>query len=383
MRDCDRMSRDISASDGSVARLGGDEFTLLLSVMSSVEDVAKVARRILEALARPFSLAGHEVFVTASIGASVYPFDGDDVDVLLKNADTAMYHAKDEGKNTYEFYTQSMNARSLEQLSMINRLRSAITRQELSLVFQPLVELSSGKIVSVEALLRWTNDELGSVPPDQFIPLAEETGLIMEIGEWVLQAACEKAVAWQRKGLPPVLMGVNLSGVQFRRDQLLETVKRVLDNTGLEPCWLNLELTESVVMQNAENSERLLYELKQLGVSLAIDDFGTGYSSLSYLKRFPIDKLKIDRSFVKDLVEQQDDATIIATIIAMGHSLRLRVVAEGVESEQQLGFLQAHTCDEVQGFLFARPMEGEQLEGLLAADQPFGGDSSPVRVVAS
>ena len=354
--------RDRSAS---LARLGGDEFTILLNRIAGAPDAAKVARRILASLAKPFHLDGQDVFVTVSIGIAIFPLDGESADQLLKNADTAMYHAKQSGRNTYQFYSQSMNASAGERLAIENRLHKALDREEFLLHYQPLVALETGRIIGVEALVRWQHPELGLVPPMQFISIAEETGLIIPLGEWVLQQACAQARAWHEVGLAGLRVAVNLSARQFQRQNLLHVITRILLATDLNPRCLDLELTESMMMQDGESTSATLRELQALGVRLSMDDFGTGYSSLSYLRRLPLDTLKIDRSFVKDCTVNQEDATIIKAIVAMSHSLKLKVLAEGIETEDQLAFLRAAGCDEAQGYYFSKPMAAEPLTSLL------------------
>lgn len=363
---CVRKSDVVGREEGggltsSVARLGGDEFTVLLTDISSVQDAARISQRIITAVSQPFTLDAHEVIVTTSIGISLYPDDGSDIVNLIKNADTAMYYAKDLGRNNFQFYTQSMNVSTLERLALENHLRKALEREEFILHFQPLFDINSTEIIGVEALVRWKHQELGMVSPGEFIPLAEETGLIIQIDEWVLRTACKHAVKWQESGFPPIVMSVNLSGQHFIRENLLETVASALRDTGLDPCYLELELTESVLMKNAEETVSTLRALKAMGVHISIDDFGTGYSSLSYLKRFPLDTLKIDRSFVNEITTDSDSAEITKAIIAMAHSLKLRVLAEGVETEEQLAFLRAHGCEVLQGFLFSRPLPYDDL----------------------
>ena len=345
----------------SVARLGGDEFTVLLDEIKCVQDAARVAQRINNSISHPFNLDSHEVTVTTSIGISLFPNDGSDIITLVKNADTAMYYAKEVGRNNFQFYTRSMNISTLERLALENHLRKALEREEFLLYFQPLIDMATSDIIGVEALIRWRHHELGMVSPAEFIPLAEETGLIIQIDEWVLRTACEYAITWQESGLPPITMSVNLSGQHFIREKLNETVERVLKETGLDPNCLDLELTESVLMKNAEETVQMLRSLKEMGVHLSIDDFGTGYSSLSYLRRFPLDTLKIDRSFVKDVTTDADNAEITKAIIAMAHSLKLRVLAEGVETREQYEFLRDHGCQVLQGFLFSKPLPYDEL----------------------
>jgi EAL domain-containing protein (putative c-di-GMP-specific phosphodiesterase class I)/ActR/RegA family two-component response regulator len=348
--------------------MGGDEFVILLAELAHSEDVSSITQKILATTALPFLIDGHELFVTCSIGASLYPSDGNDVQTLLKNADAAMYRAKETGRNTVQYFTKELNARAFERLLMENNLRHALERGELLLYFQPQVNLSSGRITGVEALVRWQHPELGMISPGDFIPLAEESGLIVSIGEWVLRTACAQNKAWQVAGLPPLCVAVNLSARQFRQD-LPSMVARVLQETGLEACYLELEITESIIMQNPDEAAATLHKLKEMGISLAIDDFGTGYSSLSYLKRFPIDRLKIDQSFVRDITTDPDDAAIAMAVIAMAHSLNLKVVAEGVETEAQLSYLHRRQCDEFQGYFFSRPEPSENIAHQLAQDR--------------
>ncbi len=345
----------------SISRLGGDEFTILLPEISDVQDSAKVANRLLEAVSRPIIIAGHEIFMTGSIGITVYPMDGEDPDTLLKNADAAMYSAKEQGRNNYQFYSEAMNASSFKRLSLENGLRKALDREEFVLHYQPQIHIDSGRIVGMEALLRWNHPELGTVSPADFIPLAEETGLIIPIGEWVLNTACIFNKTLQEMGLPPKRMAVNISSLQFRSQILVETITRALKISGLDARWLEIELTESSIMKNMEESSDILRELKQMGLRVAIDDFGTGYSSLAYLKRFPLDILKIDRSFIRDIPGDWDNEAITTAIIAMAHSLNLEVIAEGVETEDQLAFLRSHECGGVQGYLFSPALPGEQM----------------------
>jgi diguanylate cyclase (GGDEF)-like protein/PAS domain S-box-containing protein len=347
-----------------VARLGGDEFTVLLTEIKEIQDAAKVARRILAVLLEPFCLDHQEIFVTASIGITVYPSDGEDAENLLKNAEAAMYHAKDQGKNNYQFYNDSMNAASMKRLALENRLRKALERQEFLLYYQPQIDLFTQEIIGAEALVRWRHPEMGLVFPTEFIGLAEETGLITEIGEWVLTQACLQNKAWQTAGLKRIRMAVNLSSRQFQQRELIEIVSRVLARSGLDPRCLELELTESMVMPNAEEAVSTLRKLKAMGVRISLDDFGTGYSSLSYLKRFPLDTLKIDRSFMKDIVSDPDSMAITRAIIAMGHSLSLKVIAEGVETEEQLAFLKEQGCDEAQGYFFSPPLPEDEFRRL-------------------
>jgi len=358
-----RQVSDICTS--SISRLGGDEFTILLPEIKQVQDTGKIAKRIMESLSRPFIVAGHEVFVTASMGITVFPLDGENADSLLKNADSAMYNAKEQGRNNFQFYSESMNASSFKRLELETSMRKALDREEFVLYFQPQVSLLSGKMAGMEALIRWNHPQMGLVQPLDFIPLAEETGLIVSIGEWVMCAACIRNKALVDMGLEPGRVAVNISSLQFRRHSLVNMVKKALEVSGLDPGHLELELTESSIMKNMEVSAKILMELKSMGIGLAIDDFGTGYSSLAYLRRFPLDVLKIDRSFIKGIPEDHDGAAIAAAIIAMAHTLNLKVVAEGVETLEQLSFLREQGCDEVQGYLFSPAVPPEEIENYL------------------
>jgi diguanylate cyclase (GGDEF)-like protein/PAS domain S-box-containing protein len=360
----ERLSGTVRASD-VVARLGGDEFVVLVQEVSEAHQAETVARKLLAAFARPLYIAGQEYRITASIGISMFPSDAEDEQTLMKNADIAMYRAKEEGKNTCKFYSAKSNSHSFERLALETSLRRGLDRGEFSLHYQAKVDLRHGGITGVEALLRWQHPELGMVPPGQFIPLAEETGLIVPLGKWVLRAACEQSVAWRKAGLPPVRMSVNISGRQFADEHLLEDIAEALAASGLEPSLLELELTESMVMQSAERAATVLAAIKKMGVRLAIDDFGVGYSSLAQLKRLPIDTLKVDRSFIRDIPQDADDSAIAEAIIAMGKRLHLTVVAEGVETREQQAFLEAHDCDEMQGFYFSRPIPAADFGELL------------------
>ena len=352
----------------TVSRLGGDEFVVLIEGPPQLSDVAEVAQKILAALSRPVLIEPQEVHVSASIGISTCPGDSDDLQGLMKNADIAMYRAKEQGKNNYQFYSAQMNIHTVERLAMESDLRRALEREEFLLHYQPKVDLGTGAISGTEALLRWRHPLRGLVPPAEFIPLAEETGLIVPIGQWVLQTACAQNKVWQGEGLPHLRVAVNLSALQFSQESLPQDVARVLASTGLDAASLELEITESMVMRDAAQAVKLLDELKRMGVHLSIDDFGTGYSSLSYLKRFPIDSVKIDRSFVRDLPADADDAAITQAIIAMAHSLRLKVVAEGVETEPQEQLLRKQGCDEMQGYYYCKPLPGEALADRLQAE---------------
>lgn len=356
--------------DDTVARLGGDEFTILLPEIGQIEGAATVAHKILEAVRKPLKVSNHELYISTSIGVVVYPSDGDDAEALLKNADTAMYRAKEKGRNNYQLYTPAMNAKAFERLAMENSLRRALEKNEFVVFYQPKVRIDTEEIIGMEALVRWQHPTRGLVSPGEFIPVAEETGLIVSIGEWVLRTACTQNKAWQDAGYPPVRVAVNLSARQFQLQNLVETVARILSETGLDPQWLELEITESIAMQNAEFTIKTLNDLKEMGIQLSIDDFGTGYSSLSYLKRFPINKLKIDKSFVSEITSDPDNAAIASTVIVLGQSLKLGVIAEGVETREQYHFLKQHHCDEMQGYLFGKPMPSSQFESLLQKKAP-------------
>ena len=355
----------------SVARLGGDEFTIILDDIDLSQDAAKVAQRINEALAMPYTLDGQEVIVTASIGISIFPDDGRDISTLIKNADTAMYHAKDLGRNNFQFYSQSMTDTAIEKLKLENHLRRAIEREEFNLDYQPQVDIVSGRIVCLEALIRWWNPELGLVSPETFIPLAEETGLISCIDEWVVGAACRQMMTWEEVGLPPVRVAVNLSGKLFSADKFLETIRTTIASTGIRPHNLELELTESVFMHFNDETIVTLNALKEMGLALTIDDFGIGYSSLAYLKRFPITSLKIDQSFINEVTTDTDNAAIVTAIIAMARGLQMKVIAEGVETEEQLNFLRGLDCRYMQGYMFSRPLAAESIALLLKEEQRY------------
>lgn len=352
--------------EDTLARLGGDEFVLIQERIHRSEDAITLAQKVLNDIGESsFTLNGHDVTLTASIGISLYPRDGEDISTLLKNAAAAMHKAKNLGRNQYQFYSQEINAAWMERLSLENDLRQAVKHNELFLHYQPQVDLKSGRIVGVEALLRWQHPRLGLIPPSKFIPIAEDIGLIGAMGEWVLHTACHRAKAWQNAGLPPIGVAVNVSGRQISQDHVVEKVRAALDASGLAPSYLEVEVTESVVMKDAAQAISTLKTLKALGVMISIDDFGTGYSSLSYLKRFPIDKIKIDKSFVDGLPDDADDAAIAKAIIVLSHSLMHTVIAEGVETSQQLDFLRGNGCDEIQGYLFSKPLPENELVLLL------------------
>ena len=354
VRDCD-----------TVARLGGDEFVVLITGQTAPDLVRNIVERMLAVVTQPWITEHGEFNVSCSIGVALFPNDGADAQTLLKHADSAMYRAKESGRNNFQFFTRELNALMIERLAMESSLRRALERDQFMLHYQSRVDLHTGKIIGAEALIRWNLPEQGVVPPGKFIPLAEETGLIVPIGKWVLRAACAQNKAWQDAGLEPIVVSVNVSARQFRQDNLVRAVAEVLEETGLEPRYLELELTESMVMHDAAQLVAMLGELKRLGVQIAVDDFGTGYSSLSYLKRFPVDRLKVDRSFVEHLATDSDDATIVRAIITLGHNLGLKVVAEGVELQEQVDFLRLNLCDEAQGFLYCRPIPSDELALML------------------
>jgi diguanylate cyclase (GGDEF)-like protein len=357
----DRLLRIVSTrirsamrDEDTVARFGGDEFTILIHIIGKVEDAGKIGAKILDSLKTPITIDERDFVVTSSIGISIYPLDGTDGETLIRNADAAMYRAKDMGRNTYQFYAATMNHKALEALEVENGLRRALAQNEFILYYQPLVDVSTGSVFGLEALIRWQHPELGLLRPDRFIPAAEQSGLIIAMGRWVLREACKQASEWHRRG-HKVVMAVNLSGRQFSDPDLTRQVTEALELAGLPPEYLELEITEGYAMQDVQKAIQTLRQLKSVGVRIAIDDFGTGYSCLSYLKQFPIDTLKLDGSFVRDL-GAPEDAQIALGVIALAHSLKLKVIAEGVETINQLKFLREHACDRLQGYLFSRPM---------------------------
>jgi diguanylate cyclase (GGDEF)-like protein len=349
---------------GTVARIGGDEFAFCLTNFSGVDSPARVTQGLLSEITRPYTLRDQEVFITASVGIAIYPADGKELEAVVKNADTAMFHAKREGRNNYQFYTPSMNATAIQRLAMENALRKSIELDQLRAFYQPVVDIQTREILGAEVLLRWVHPEFGMVSPTEFIPLAEESNLIIEIGEWVLREACAQARAWHDSGHQLFSMAVNVSSRQFKDGSFLDTVERVLSDTGLSPQTLTLELTESLLL-DIEAVTITLGRLRGLGVKIAIDDFGTGFSSLGYLKHFPLDALKIDQLFIRNLATDSDDSAIADAIISLAHSLKLHVVAEGVETEQQLAHLRQTRCDVAQGFLFSEPVPADGFEKLL------------------
>lgn len=362
-----RRLKDCLREEDTVARWGGDEFTILLNFVNSVEDVGRIAQRILNSLSTPFQFEAdttHQVtslHIKASLGIALAPYDGEDTETLLKHADAAMYLAKRQGRNNYQMYTPSISTKVREKLVLENKLYKALDREEFLLYYQPQMDIATGKIISMEALIRWQCRDLGLISPDVFIPLAEENGLICPIGEWVLRTACAQNRAWQLAGLPPLQIAVNLSARQFQQSNLAATVAGILKETGLDPQYLELEITESIAIQDINFTIDLLQEFQGMGIAIAMDDFGTGYSSLSSLKHIPIDKLKIDRTFIRDLVTDPHDAAIIEAVVALGQGLNLKVVAEGVETPEQLQFLQSVHCDAIQGYLFSKPLPAEAM----------------------
>ncbi len=372
LRRSDAIGRELENEEVPVARLGGDEFTVMLSNIEQAEDAARVARRIIDAITVPFLIGTEEVVVTTSIGIAVFPYDGDSVEELLRNADTAMFDTKEHGKNNYEFYTHSMSTSAFERLAMENGLRKALSNAEFEVHYQPKIDLHTRAVSGLEALLRWRHPEKGILLPQDFMLPAEETGLVVPIGEWVLRSACQQLRRWADAGLAPLRMAVNLSACQFRQTMFSQMVELGLQDAGVSPGWLELELTEAVLMEDIHNSSRMLRDLRQSGVHISLDDFGTGYSSLSLLKCLPIDTLKIDNSFVRDIAINADVTAIVEAIIMLAHSLRLRVIAEGVESLQQHDFLCERGCDEAQGFYFTSALPAEEMERWLREYGAFG-----------
>jgi diguanylate cyclase (GGDEF)-like protein len=371
-----RLRAQVREQD-TVARLGGDEFVIVLTTVGRDADSAITAERIVSEMARTFSIQGHELDVTCSLGISLFPDHAADIDALLQSADVAMYSAKQSGRNCFHYFTPEMNAQATQRLTLENGLRHALERNELFLMYQPQVDMQTGNIIGSEALLRWQHPELGLVPPDKFIPLAESSGAIIAIGEWVLKQACAQAQQWLSQGLPPVPVSVNVSPVQFRQRGFAQFVKNTLQETALAPHLLELELTEGLILSSAEVARTVLQDLREMGIRLSIDDFGTGYSNLSYLRQFPVYKLKIDRSFVQDLATNSDDAAITGTIISMARSLNLKVIAEGVETEEQMSFLRTHHCDEFQGYYFSKPLMANDFAENLRRESARSTDAPP------
>lgn len=360
-----KLQMCIRASD-TLSRQGGDEFVVLLPELTDDAVPAEIAQKILFSVKDPISIANHELFITASIGIAVYPDDGDNVDVLTRHADAAMYHAKNSGRNNYQFFTKEMSARVAAQLTMENSLQKAISNNELLLFYQPKVSIKTGKIIGAEALIRWVHPQWGMMMPDRFIKIAEDSGLIRGIGHWVLREACTQNKKWQDSGLPEIPIAINVSVVELHHAHFTQEVTKVLLQTGLQPYHLELEVTESVAIQTEVTVINDLNKLKEMGVRLSVDDFGTGYSSLSYLKLLPVNTIKIDKSFIRDIQVDANDAAIVTAIIKMSQSLGLTVIAEGVETQAQLEFLQSHDCDEMQGYLFSRPLPADEFAALLA-----------------
>jgi diguanylate cyclase (GGDEF)-like protein/PAS domain S-box-containing protein len=365
LKDVARRLKGWAREQDTVARLGGDEFLIMLTNVKEIADAAAAARRIMDAMTAEFVVQGHSLSISCSPGISLFPEHGGDGETLIKNADAAMYSAKENGRNNVQFFTEQMNTQVVERLTLENSLRLALDNEELFLVYQPQMDIATGRITGLEALLRWQHPKLGLVPPDKFIRIAENSGLIIPIGEWVLSTACSQARRWQDEGLLAVPVAVNVSAVQFRQKGFCELIRTVLHSTGLAPQYLALELTESLLLANAEVTLSVIQELKAMGLELAIDDFGTGYSSFSYLRQFRISKLKIDRSFIRDVAVKPDDAAITTAIISMAKSLKLKVIAEGVEDEAQMSFLRAHQCDEIQGYYFSKPLTVDKVADIL------------------
>ncbi len=363
-----RLRASVDRSD-LICRLSSDEFVIALPDLTASEDVVPFCQLLLERLLLPIFLQGHEVHIEPSVGIAVYPFDGDSVEQLLQNANTAIDEAKRRAPNNYQFYGADMNVQLQERLGLENQLRHALERNELQLHYQPQVDTNSGEIIGVEALVRWQNPELGAVSPVKFIPIAEANGLIIPIGEWVLRTACTQTRLWQDAGLPPLRIGVNLSARQLAQPNLVERISQILAETELDVAYLELEVTESLIMENVQHSINVLQQLHDMGITLALDDFGTGYSSLSYLRRFPIDILKIDRSFVRDVVVNSEDAAVTNAIITLAKSLGLHITAEGVETQEQFEYMKSHECNKIQGYYFSRPITAPAMGELLKKNQ--------------
>ena len=362
----------------TVSRQGGDEFIILLSDCEDVQAITAIADKVQLALTSPHLVAERELFVNASIGIDVYPSDGKNAETLIKNADTAMYHAKGTGRNTYQFFNASMHIRAVERQSIESSLRRALKNSEFVLNYQPKITLATGRIAGAKALIRWMHPDWGMVHPDRFISIAEECGLIVPIGQWVFQESCSQAMQWIDAGLVPVSLAVNISALEFRQRNFVDGINRLLDEFGLPDELMQLEITEGVLMQDARASSQILHQLKDKGLQVAVDDFGIGYSSMSYLKQFPIDVLKIDRSFVHDIGSSSADDVIVSAVIGMGNSLRLKVVAEGVENQAQLAFLNQHNCEEGQVFLFGRPVDAVQFGELLRGESLIGDELTKI-----
>jgi diguanylate cyclase (GGDEF)-like protein len=361
----ERLKTLIRMSD-TLSRIGDDEFIILLADINRAEDAARFAQKVTDAMRKVFRIGQHEIYLTTSIGISIFPEDSNQADVLLTNADIAVSHVKKQRRDSYEFFNSTLNVRTIERLRLENGLRLSIERGELLLLYQPLINIRTGKICCLEALVRWKHAVLGVLPPSQFIPIAEEIGFITSIDEWVLRTACTQVKAWFDEGLPPFIITVNLSTQQFQQPRLIEMITKIIHETNLNPYCLGIEVTESTAMRDIELAIPNLYGLHDMGIKLSIDDFGTGHSSLSYLKRFPVQTLKIDQSFIKGVATDPDDQAIVRAVIAMGHNLQMKIIAEGVETDKQLAFLRDNDCDEVQGFLFSQPRTAEEICELIA-----------------
>ncbi len=359
-----RLKNSLSSSD-LIARWGGDEFTILIPEINNLQEITKISEKILKTFKHPFQINGQELYLSASIGIAIYPRDGESAETLIKNADVALYRTKKEGRNNFQFYNPSMNFQASLLLKIENLLHYALEKDEFVLYYQPQMNLKNNKIYGLEALLRWNNPELGMIPPDKFIPIAEETGLIVPIGEWVLKTACQQNKTWQDKGLPPLRIGVNLSPRQFQEPELVSQIVKILNETGLDPNFLELEITETTVMQNPKLASQYLESLLKIGVHISMDDFGTGYSSLGYLKNFPLHTIKIDKTFIKELKNNPKDLAIISAVITLGRGFNMRVIAEGVETPEQLELLRHLQCEEIQGYLLSHPLTSEEVEKFL------------------
>jgi diguanylate cyclase (GGDEF)-like protein/PAS domain S-box-containing protein len=372
LKEIARRLKECTREHNTVARVGGDEFLILLSNVKDAADAAIAAERVFEAINAGFTVQGRSLSVGCSVGVSIFPEHGADGETLIRNADAAMYSVKDSGRNSVRFFTDEMNAQAVERVTMDKNLRQALERKEFFLVYQPQLDIESGKITGFEALIRWNHPELGLICPDRFISIAENNGLILPIGEWVLRTACSQARRWQDEGLCPVPVAVNVSAVQFRQEVFRDLIRKVLQETGLAPEYLELELTETLLLSNAGVTLSVLKELKEMGLKLSIDDFGTGYSSFSYLRHFCVDKLKIDQTFIQDVVSKRDDAAITIAIIGLARSLHIKVIAEGVENESQMFFLREHRCDQIQGHYFSKPVLADEAAAMLQSEQGFG-----------
>jgi predicted signal transduction protein with EAL and GGDEF domain len=350
-----------------VARLGGDEFIIIMGSLHKPQHAMAMAQKLIRSVQHPVRHGDHELYVSASVGISLYPQDGQNAGILLRNADAAMYKAKHEGRRNFQFYTADMTELAFERVLMETHLHRALERQQFVVYYQSQVDLLSGKVIGVEALVRWQHPELGLLLPTKFIPLAEDTGLILPLGKWVLQTACRQIAAWHKANLCPGRVSVNLTGNQLKNDKVIPTIEQILEENGCQPDWLELEITESVIMEQHGRSFNILQRLKNHGIELAIDDFGTGYSSLAHLKRLPVSRLKIDRSFIRDIPQDASNKAIARAVIAMGKSMGLRVIAEGVETNEQKAFLAAERCDEIQGYIYGPPLPAEQMTRLLSS----------------